>query len=97
MNKSELENLVYYILERYCRKYGVEELHTKAYLTMEYISGESDLIADCLITEGIVGSRAIIDFITYKQDIQDNVSLDYVFEAVKKLKEVSIDNKQLTK
>ena len=93
MNKSELEYLVYYILERYYRKYGVEELHTKAYLIMEYISGESDLIAHRLITEGVVGSRVIIEFIEYKQDIQDNVTLDYVFEAVEKLKEVSTDNK----
>lgn len=93
MKKSELEYLVYYILEQYCKKYGVEELHTKAYLTMEYISGESDLIADCLITEGIVDSGAIIEFIAYKQDIQDNVTLDYVFEAVEKLKKIYTDNK----
>ena len=93
MNKSELEYLVYYILERYCRKYGEEELHTKAYLTMEYISGESDLIANSLIEGGIVDSEAIINLIKYKEDIQDNVTLDYVFEAVEKLKKIYTDNK----
>ena len=93
MNKSELAYLVYYILERYCRKYGEEELNTKAYLIMNYISGESDLIANSLIEDGIVDSEAIINLIKYKEDIQDNVTLDYVFEAVEKLKKVYTDNK----
>lgn len=93
MNKSELEYLVYYILERYCRKYGGEELNTKAYLIMNYISGESDLIANSLIEDGIVDSEAIINLIKYKEDIQDNVTLDYVFEAVEKLKKIYTDNK----
>ena len=93
MNKTELEYLVYYILERYCRKYGEEELNTKAYLIMNYISGESDLIANSLIEDGIVDSEAIINLIKYKEDIQDNVTLDYVFEAVEKLKKIYTDNK----
>ena len=93
MNKIELEYLVYYILERYCRKYGEEELNTKAYLIMNYISGESDLIANSLIEDGIVDSEAIINLIKYKEDIQDNVTLDYVFEAVEKLKKIYTDNK----
>lgn len=93
MGKKGLQQLVYYILDRYYRKYGVEELYTKAYLIMNYISGESDLIANSLITDGIVDSEAIIEFIAYKQDIQDNVTLDYVFEAVEKLKKIYTDNK----
>ena len=87
MCKEGLEFLVYYILEQYCRKYGVEELHTKAYLTMEYISGESDLIANSLIEDGIVDSDAIINLIKYKEDMQDEVTLDYVFDTVAELKE----------
>lgn len=93
MGKKGLQELIYYILERYYRKYGVEELHTKAYLTMEYISGESDLIADSLITGGIVDSGAIIDFIAHKKDIQNNVTLDYVFEVVEELKKDYTINK----
>lgn len=93
MKKEELQHLVYYILDRYYRKYGVEELNTKAYLVMNYISGEPDLIANSLITDGIVDSNAIIDFIAYKQDIQDNVTLDYVFEVVEKLKKASTTDK----
>lgn len=93
MNKSELEYLVYYILERYCRKYGEEELHTKAYLTMEYISGESELISNSLIEDGVVDSNATINLIKYKEDIQDNVTLDYVFEAVEKIKKDYTINK----
>lgn len=93
MKKEELQHLVYYILERYYRKYGVEELHTKAYLTMEYISGESELITNSLIEDGIVDSEAIINLIRYKEDMQDEVTLDYVFEAVEKIKKDYTINK----
>ena len=93
MNKKDLQELVYYILDRYYRKYGVEELNTKAYLIMNYISGESDLIANSLITDGIVDSEATVNLIEYKKYIQDNVTLDYVFEVVENLKKDSTTNK----
>lgn len=93
MGKKGLQQLVYYILKQYCRKYGVEELHTKAYLIMNYISGESDLIANSLITDGIVDSEATVNLIKYKQSIQDNVTLDYVFDVVEKLKKDYTTNK----
>lgn len=93
MGKNGLQDLVYYILDRYYRKYGVEELHTKAYLTMEYISGESELISNSLIEDGVVDSNATINLIKYKEDIQDNVTLDYVFEAVEKIKKDYTINK----
>ena len=93
MKKEELQHLVYYILDRYYRKYGVEELNTKAYLIMNYISGESDLIANSLITDGIVDSEATVNLIEYKKYIQDNVTLDYVFEVVENLKKDSTTNK----
>lgn len=87
MVKEGLQFLIYYILERYYRKYGEEELNTKAYLIMNYISGESDLIANSLIEDGIVDSEAIINLIKYKEDMQDEVTLDYVFDKVAELKE----------
>lgn len=85
--KEGLQYLVYYILERYFKEYGEEELNTKAYLIMNYISGESDLIIDSLTTDGIVDSNATADLVNYKQSIQDNVTLDYVFDKVAELKE----------
>lgn len=93
MGKKGLQQLVYYILDRYYRKYGVEELNTKAYLIMNYISGESELISNSLITDGIVDSEATVNLIKYKQSIQDNVTLDYVFDAVEKIKKDSTTNK----
>lgn len=93
MGKKGLQQLVYYILNRYYRKYGVEELNTKAYLIMNYISGESELIVNSLITDGIVDNEATINLIKYKQSIQDNVTLDYVFEAVEDIKKPYTDNK----
>lgn len=85
--KEGLQYLVYYILERYFKEYGEEELNTKAYLIMNYISGESDLIINSLTTDGIVDSSATADLVNYKQSIQDNVTLDYVFDKVAELKE----------
>ena len=85
--KEGLQYLVYYILERYFKEYGEEELNTKAYLIMNYISGESDLIINSLTTDGIVDSNATADLVNYKQSIQDNVTLDYVFDKVAELKE----------
>lgn len=93
MGKNGLQELIYYILERYYRKYGVEELHTKAYLIMNYISGESDLIINSLITDGIVDSNSVIDLINYTRSIQDNITLDYVFEVVEELKKDYTINK----
>lgn len=88
MDKKEgLQYLVYYILERYFKEYGEEELNTKAYLIMNYISGESDLIINSLTTDGIVDRNATVDLVNYKQDIQDKVTLDYVFDKVAELKE----------
>ena len=88
MDKKEgLQYLVYYILERYFKEYGEEELNTKAYLIMNYISGESDLIINSLTTDGIVDGNATADLVNYKQDIQDKVTLDYVFDKVAELKE----------
>lgn len=88
MDKKEgLKYLVYYILERYFKEYGEEELNTKAYLIMNYISGESDLIINSLTTDGIVDGNATADLVNYKQDIQDKVTLDYVFDKVAELKE----------
>lgn len=92
--KEGLQYIIYYILERYFKEYGVEELNTKAYLIMNYISGESDLIINSLITDGIVDSNSVIDLINYTRSIQDNVTLDYVFEVVEKLKkDATIINK----
>lgn len=85
--KEGLQYLVYYILERYFKEYGEEELNTKAYLIMNYISGESDLIINSLTTDGIVDRHATVDLLKYKQDIQDKVTLDYVFDKVAELKE----------
>ena len=85
--KEGLQYLVYYILERYFKEYGEEELNTKAYLIMNYISGESDLIINSLTTDGIVDRNATADLVNYKQSIQDNVTLDYVFDKVAELKE----------
>lgn len=85
--KEGLQYLVYYILERYFKEYGEEELNTKAYLIMNYISGESDLIINSLTTDGIVDRNATVDLVNYKQDIQDKVTLDYVFDKVAELKE----------
>ena len=93
MVQEGLQFLIYYILERYYIKYGEEELNTKAYLIMNYISGESELIANSLITDGIVDSEATVNLIKYKQSIQDNVTLDYVFDAVEKIKKDSTINK----
>lgn len=88
MDKKEgLQCLVYYILESYFKEYGEEELNTKAYLIMNYISGESDLIINSLTTDGIVDRNATVDLVNYKQDIQDKVTLDYVFDKVAELKE----------
>ena len=87
MSKKGLQELVYYILERYFKEYGEEELNTKAYLIMNYISGESDLIINSLTTDGIVDRNATADLVNYKQDIQDKVTLDYVFDKVAELKE----------
>lgn len=93
MVQEELQHLVYYILERYFKEYGAEEMNTKAYLIMTYISGESDLISNSLIEDGVVDSNATINLIRYKEDIQDNVTLDYVFEAVEKIKKDYTINK----
>lgn len=93
MKKEGLQYLVYYVLERYFKEYGEEELNTKAYLIMNYISGESDLISNSLIEDGVVDSNATINLIKYKEDIQDNVTLDYVFEAVEKIKKDYTINK----
>ena len=87
MGKKGLQELVCYILERYFKEYGEEELNTKAYLIMNYISGESDLIINSLTTDGIVDRNATVDLVNYKQDIQDKVTLDYVFDKVAELKE----------
>lgn len=86
MSKKGLQELIYYILESYFIEYGEEELNTKAYLIMNYISGDSELISNSLITDGIVDSNATISLVKYKQSIQDNVTLDYVFEAVEEIK-----------
>lgn len=86
MDQKGLQYLVYYILERYFKEYGEEELNTKAYLIMNYISGESELIANSLIEDGIVDSDATINLIKHKEDFQDEVTLDYVFEVVEELK-----------
>lgn len=85
MKKEDLQELVYYILERYFKEYGAGEMNIKAYLIMTYISGESELISNSLIEDGVVDSNATINLIKYKEDIQDNVTLEYVFEAVEKI------------